>query len=247
MSELIHKANRFLSRGVSRSVLPELNESIVSFSFDDCPSSAIETALPMLEAEGWRATIYVACGLCETENHLGKHMSLSDIVDVHSRDHEIADHTFSHLSSNGVSTRDYMADVKRNQNTLKELGLPASRHFAYPYGHVSPALKKTLRKRFKTLRGVLSPAHTSQDANLLNAVRVYSGDRFKRAMDHIETAKTKPQWLNLFTHDVRKNPSEFGCTPDEFLKIVMAVQDSGLRVMTVDDAYRTIDKRRLMS
>ena len=247
MSEIIHKASRFVSRGVSRSRLPDLNASIISFGFDDCPASAIETALPMLEAEGWRATIYVACGLCETENHLGRHMSLKDIVDVCERDHEIADHTYSHLSSNDVSPRAYLADIERNQKTLTELGLPRSRHFAYPFGHVSPSLKNALRKRFDTMRGVLTPKNTSQDANLLNAVRIYSGKQFQSALEQIEIAKTKPQWLNFFTHDVRENPSDFGCTPEEFRKIVMAVRESGLRVMTVDDAFRTIDKRRQMS
>lgn len=247
MSQIIHKATRFLSRGVSRSVLPGLNESIISFGFDDCPASAIETALPMLEAEDWRATVYVACGLCETENHLGRHMSLSDIVDVHKRDHEIADHTFSHLSSNDATPDEYVRDIEQNQNALKRLGLPRSRHFAYPYGHVSPSLKRALRKRFQTLRGVLSPTNTSQDANLLNAVRVYSGERLEAAMQHIETAKTQPQWLNLFTHDVRQNPSDFGCTPEEFQSIIAAIKESGLRVMTVDNAYRSIVEKDNLS
>ena len=244
MIELAYKASRFLSRGVSRSILPELGESIISFGFDDCPASAIETALPMLEAEGWRATIYVACGLCGIENHLGTHMSLEDIVAVHGRDHEIADHTFSHVSPNNLSTRAYMADIERNQKALKKLGLPGSRHFAYPFGHVSPSLKKSLRKRFKTSRGVMTAVNTTQDANLLNAARIFTGERYEAALRQIEIAKTKPQWLNLFTHDVRENPSEFGCTPDEFRTIVNAVQDSGIRVMTVDEAYRTIIKRR---
>ncbi len=247
MSEIVYKAKRFLARGVSRSVLPDLNESIVSFSFDDCPASAIETALPMLEAEGWRATIYVACGLCETENHLGRHMSLADIADVHDQGHEIADHTFSHLSSNDNDLLAYMADVEKNQRVLKGLGLPPSRHFAYPFGHVSPALKKALRKRFKTLRGVLSPTNSTQDANLLNAARVYSGEALQSALKQVENAKTQPKWLNLFTHDVRNNPSDFGCTPDEFQTIVTAVRQSGLRVMTVNDAYRTIKKRQAKS
>lgn len=247
MSELIHKATRFLSRGTSRSILPDLNESIISFGFDDCPASAIETALPILEAEGWRATVYVACGLCETENHLGRHMSLADIVDIHKRAHEIADHTYSHVTSNDVTTREYMADIERNQTALKALGLPGSRHFAYPYGHVSPSLKQALSERFDTLRGVLTPTNTSQDANLLSAVRVYSGERLEAAFRKIEDAKTKPQWINFFTHDVRENPSDFGCTPQEFQKIVTAVKESGLRVMTVDDAYRTIEKRKTLS
>lgn len=247
MNGLIYKGLRFLSRGVSKSILPDPDMSIITFGFDDCPASAIETALPMLEAEGWNATIYVASGLCETENHLGRHMSLSDIVDVHQRGHEIADHTFSHISSNDVPVKDYIADVEKNQKTLKKLGLPKSQHFAYPYGHVSPGLKKALRKKFRTLRGVIVSNGSSQDANLLNAVRVYSGHDLESALRHIETAKSAPQWLNLYTHDVRENPSPFGCTPKEFETIVAAVKATGLPVMTVDEAYRTLDEKRRLS
>ena len=158
MNQLVQKASRFIARGVSRSVLPALQESIISFGFDDCPSSAIETGLPFLEAEGWHATIYVACGLCDTENHLGKHMSLSDIVKIHERGHEIADHTFSHVSSNDVSTDEYLADIEKNQKTLEALGLPRSQHFAYPLGHVSPALKRQISERFFTCLLYTSPS-----------------------------------------------------------------------------------------
>ena len=245
MNALVQKAGRFVARGVSRSVLPAVQETIISVGFDDCPASAIETALPLMEAEGWRATIYVACGLCDTENHLGKHMSLSDVVEVHKRGHEIADHTFSHMSANDVDIDVYLQDIEKNQHTLEALGLPRSRHFAYPLGHLSPALKRAVSERFLTCRGVLTPLGPKQDANLLKATRVYSGERFQEALSQIEAAKQTPKWLNFFTHDVRENPSEFGCTPEEFQELVAAVKDSGLRVMTVADAYDAIQKQRV--
>lgn len=247
MRPILPIIRRRVSRRTDRSTLPEPQSSIVSFSFDDCPKSAITNALPLVEAEGWRSTIYVACGLCETTNHLGLHMSDADILDVYNRDHEIADHTFSHLSADQVDIQTYMNDIERNQRHLKKLGLPRSRHFAYPYGHVSPALKKALRKRFETMRGVVTSTNTTQDANLLNATRLYSNDSIEQALEKIAKAKTTPQWLNLFTHDVREQPSEFGCTIEDFQKIVKAVRGSALRVMTVDDAYRTIVKRENLS
>lgn len=243
MNVLVQKASRFMARGVSRVSVPAMQESIISFGFDDCPLSAIETALPLMEAEKWRATIYVACGLCDIENHLGKHMSLSDVVDVYERGHEIADHTFSHLSGNEVNKREYLADIEKNQKTLENLGLPRSRHFAYPLGHVSPSLKRALGQLFLTSRGVLTSTHAEQDANLLNATRIYSGHRLQEALDQIEAAKTSPQWLNFFTHDVRENPSDFGCTPAEFKQIIMAVKESGIRVMTVGNAYDAIHNK----
>ncbi len=243
MSGFVNKAARIASRGVHKSALPKLKESIVSFGFDDCPLSAINTAVPMLEAAGWRATIYVACGLCETTNHLGRHMSLSDIVETHKRGHEIADHTFSHLSAHAATVEEYIADIEKNQTAIKALGLPASRHFAYPFGHVSPALKRVLSQKFETLRGVVKPGWMGQDANLLNAVRVYSGPDLDIAFQKIKAAKTSPHWLHLYTHDVRENPSDFGCTPNDFQKIIAAIKEAGLRVMTVDEAFRTIQQR----
>ena len=240
MKNIQAKIMRHVSRHTDKSTLPNLQKSIISFGFDDCPKSAFTQALPLMEAEGWRATIYVALGLCETTNHLGLHMSESDIVDAYLKGHEIADHTYSHLSSHDVGVNDYMADIERNQLGLQKLGIPKSRHFAYPYGHVSPNLKKALRRRFETLRGVVSPTSAAQDANLLWATRLYSNDSIEFALEKITQAKTTPQWLHLYTHDVRDTPSEFGCTQEDFQLIVNAVKASGLEVMTVDEAYQSI-------
>jgi len=72
MSPILSKINRWAARHTAQTTLPDLQQSIISFSFDDCPKSAITHGLPLLEAKGWRATIYVAYGLCGTTNHLGK-------------------------------------------------------------------------------------------------------------------------------------------------------------------------------
>jgi len=240
MKNIQAKILRHVSRRTDRSILPELQESIISFSFDDCPKSAFTNGLPLLEAEGWKATIYIACGLCEMSNHLGLHVSEKDIVGAYENGHEIADHTYSHMSSNDVDLNVYMADIERNQLALKDLGIPQSRHFAYPYGHVSPPLKKALRTRFETLRGVVTSASATQDANLMWATRLYSNNSIDLALEKIKQAQLVPQWLHLFTHDVRNAPSKFGCTPEDLQTIIDAVKDSGLRVMTVDEAYRAI-------
>lgn len=247
MTGLLAKVMRRVARHTDKSLLPSLQKSIVTFGFDDCPKSAITTGLPLLEAEGWRATIYVACGLCDTTNHLGLHMSEADIVDVHARGHEIADHTFSHLSANEVGLDEFLDDIEKNQSALERLGVPRSRHFAYPYGHVSPAIKKELRKKFETLRGVVAPSGPLQDSNLLSAVRIYSNDSIEFALEQIKRAQSNPVWLNLFTHDLGETPSEYGCTPDDFKRIIDAVIKARLSVMTVDKAYETILESELTS
>ena len=240
MKAIQAKIMRHVSRRTDRSVLPSLTNSIISIGFDDCPKSAFTNGLPLMEAEGWRATIYVACGLCETTNHLGLHVSEADIIDAHNKGHEIADHTYSHLSANDVDLNAYMADIERNQRALQKLGLPRSRHFAYPYGHVTPPLKKALRTQFETLRGVVTAPTAIQDANLMWATRVYSNDSIEMTLEKITAAKDTPQWLHLYTHDVRDTPSKFGCTKEDFQTVLTAIKESGIPVMTVDEAYRAI-------
>lgn len=238
-----HRVRRQISKFRQRAILPAPTQgAIVSFSFDDCPCSAIDTALPILEAEDWRATIYVALGLCDTTNHLGLHMSRQDVVDVYNRGHEIGDHTFSHINAKARSPEIYLADITKNQSELAALGLPFSENFAFPFGDVITPIKKQLRGRFKTLRGVIPPHSPHQDANFLPAMPLYTGPQIDNAIQRIANLHTEPLWLNVFTHDVRDHPSPFGCTPEEFKSIVDAVKLSGARVMTVQDAYETLKR-----
>jgi len=83
MKLIASKITRWTARHTDKAILPKLEQSIISFSFDDCPKTAVTNGLPLLEAEGWRATIYIALGLCDTTNHLGLHMSEADVIDVH--------------------------------------------------------------------------------------------------------------------------------------------------------------------
>lgn len=43
-------------------------------------------------------------------------------------------------------------------------------------------------------------------------------------------------WLILYTHDVCEKPGRFGCTPEEFARLLGAARDSNLQVLTVNEA-----------
>jgi len=235
-----HRIKRQLSLKREKAILPRPKKSIVTFTFDDCPLSVLETALPLLEAEEWRATIYVCVGLCGITNHLGLHMSEQDFIEVHKRGHEIADHTFSHINAKVRQPDDYLADIERNQAALTALGLPPSQHFAYPFGDVTTPIKSLLRDRFLTLRGVLPPKSSDLDANYLPAMPLYSGDDIEAAIAKIATLDDTPLWLNLFTHDVRDNPSEYGCTSSDLESVIKAVKATNANVLSVGQAFDKI-------
>jgi len=49
----------------------KLDRPIVSFTFDDCPLSAIDNGVSKLDELGWKSTIYIASALLGTTNHHG--------------------------------------------------------------------------------------------------------------------------------------------------------------------------------
>lgn len=214
-----------------------LDRPIVSFSFDDCPKSVIENAIKHFERENWRSTVYVAMGLCGIENHLGLHMDADDVKALHDNGHEIADHTFHHIDATQHSIDEFMLDIEKNQSALNALGLPASETFAYPYGQVTTALKSRLASKFKGARDIRSrESHEDIDLNQIRSNRLYAGNDFNVLMEQIKRIGDKPGWLPIYTHDVRENPSEFGCTPEQMLSVIDAVKSSGAQVLTMADA-----------
>lgn len=237
------KVKRRLVPFQARRVLPiRLDRPIVSFTFDDCPRSVMENALYPLEKEGWLATIYVAMGLCSTTNHLGLHMSREDVLAAYESGHEIGDHSFSHSDGSSLPLADMLLDIEKNQAELAAIAVPPSETFAYPYGEATPALKKALESRFKGARGIKSNSHeTSVDLNQLGSNRLYAGQDFNILQSQISTLKDKPGWITIFTHDVRENPSAFGCTPAQLRETLKAVKDSGAQVMTVAKAIHYLE------
>jgi len=244
-SKLERRASRLLNK---RMIKPALTRPIISISFDDCPQTALLNAAPMLEENNWRGTFYMAMGLCGTTNHLGLHMTEDDVKAAHKNGHEIANHTFSHIDGQQTSQSNFLADIDKNQAALDALNLPLSQNFAYPYGCVSPKLKSRIAKKFKIVRGVHNPAQSSEqtshiDTALLPSMRIYSGDAVEAILRKIEHIKKHPQWLTLFTHDVRDTPSDYGCTPNDMARIIDAIKESGAIVLPLIDALNYTQNR----
>ncbi len=243
-ARIARRSARYLAR---RPLRPQLQRGIVSFTFDDCPRSVLLNALPLLERENWRATIYACIGLCDTRNHLGVHMSEAQLVEAHQRGHEIADHSFSHLDAAAVGADAMRADIARNREAFARLDLPRARSFAYPYGEATTETKRALAGEFELLRGIHNPKSATLDLNLSASARLYE-DTVDTVVAQIETAAKERRWLTLFTHDVRKLPSAFGCTTDSLERVIAACLQQGVDVLPVGpalDLAKTRIKERL--
>jgi peptidoglycan/xylan/chitin deacetylase (PgdA/CDA1 family) len=210
---------------------------VVSFCFDDFPRSAWTTGGSILSSCGIRGTFYAAPGLLNAANEQGIHMSRGDIESALSGGHEIGCHTFSHCSCRRVSAKAYEADALKGREALRSMtGLDCG-SFSYPFGHVSVAAKKDVGAKMTSARTIFPGINgPTADLNLLRANSLYGGeDQFAKAELLIAENDKQRGWLIFYTHDVRRDPSEWGCTPGLLDKTVELVLKKGFPVLPVGE------------
>jgi peptidoglycan/xylan/chitin deacetylase (PgdA/CDA1 family) len=210
---------------------------VVSFCFDDFPASAYTVGGAILKSFGARGTYYAAMGLMNTSNHLGDHFSRQDLDSLLADGHELACHTFSHISCRRATFRVFEDDLRRGMDAIRAATGCVPVNFSYPYGHVTLTAKKRVGPQVRSSRGIYAGLNApTTDLNLLRANGLYGDvDRFPEMESLLSSNVRKRGWLIFYTHDVRTTPSEFGCTPALLEKVVSAAVDRGFRIAPVRD------------
>jgi peptidoglycan/xylan/chitin deacetylase (PgdA/CDA1 family) len=211
---------------------------IVSFTFDDFPRTAYSAGGSILERFGARGTYYTAAGLMNTANELGEQFRSEDLDSLLEKGHELAGHTYSHISSRSVSCAAFCEDVEKGKKAIQEMTGVDSTNFAYPFGEVTVQCKRTLGPSLTSARSIIPGFNGPEvDLNLLRANSLY-GDlaSAERAEELIRENVEKKSWLIFYTHDVRSNPSAFGCTPELLEAAVFSAIRSRCRILTVGEA-----------
>ncbi len=210
---------------------------IVSFTFDDFPRSAYSAGGAILEQFGARGTYYVAGGLMNTSNELGELFVENDLHSLVEKGHELGTQTFRHSSGRSVSLADLQDDVQKGMQAVEDLAGHSSANFAYPYGHITLRAKKTLGPRLTSSRSVVPGLNGPEvDLNLLRANRLYGGMENAQEVEDLILENVKQRgWLIFYTHDVRTNPSEYGCTPALLEFAVSLAAKRGCRILAVQE------------
>jgi peptidoglycan/xylan/chitin deacetylase (PgdA/CDA1 family) len=237
LRSLLGAANRKMLCSVYRRMVPLGNRGpIVSFGFDDFPRSAYLVAGRILESFGGRGTYYVAPNLMDTRDGLGELCIAEDLRALLEAGHELGTQTFHHLSSRKVSPQAFRRDVEQGILAAEQMAGRRVKSFAYPYGHATLRTKKHLEPVVSSARSVIPGINGPEiDLNLLLANPLYADmSGAPRAQRLIEQNVRQKGWLIFFTHDVRPNPSRYGCTPELFKFAVSATAQSGSRILTVE-------------
>jgi len=209
---------------------------VVSFCFDDFPRTAYAVGGAILTTFGARGTYYAAPGLMNTQNELGDQFTQEDLDSLLADGHELGCHTFSHVSCRGLPLRTFEHDVQKGRNAIREMTGRDPVNFAYPFGHVTVAAKQRIGIYMGSCRGIYAGVNgPTADLNLLRANSLYGDIDRLREIESLFAENTQRQgWLIFYTHDVRREPSRFGCTPALLESTASYAVKQGYRIVPVE-------------
>jgi peptidoglycan/xylan/chitin deacetylase (PgdA/CDA1 family) len=219
---------------------------MISFSFDDFPSSALRSGGGILEEHGVAGTFYTALGLMNTDGPVGRLFSEKDLHDVPARGHELGCHTFDHYDAWNTDPRTFESSVVRNRQALGRLLPGASfQTLSYPLSNPRPDTKHNMEKYFLGCRGCgQRPNSGAIDLGFLRAFFLeQSRGNIAAVKTRIDDNHRSKGWLIFATHDVVESPSRFGCTPKFFRDVVRYAVDSGATILPVAVALNRIRDR----
>lgn len=226
---------RMAKLAARRPAAPRLERPTLSFTFDDVPDSAVANAAPLLEDMGLRATWYVCSGLFGRAGHMGRFADAEAVSALIARGHEIGCHTRGHIDCHKASDEALLENVTANVAALRALGAEP-RHFAFPYGELSARAKRLLGPNYGSLRGVQAGiVQSGGDLNQLPSPGFQGPDGEAVANHWIDRVAASGGWVILFSHDVRNDPSPWGCTPAALGRVVRRAQAAGFDIRPVGE------------
>ncbi len=214
-------------------------EPLISFTFDDFPSSALHVGGKLLERFGAVGTYYVSLGLAGQDSPTGPIMTVADLHAALQRGHELGCHTFSHCDAALTPVDQFARSIAENTKAMAVIDRSVRfESFSYPIGVPSAAAKRQAGRLFRACRGG-GQTHNqgTVDLNYLRALFLEQcgGDR-EIIRQAIELNRAHNGWLIFATHDVAPAPTRFGCTPDFFAWTVECAVDSGAKLLPVSAA-----------
>ena len=234
---VVAKLERRLSRHMARRPgRLKLRSAAVSFTFDDVPQSACLRGRQLMESGAGAATYYVCGGYTGTVREVRMH-TLADLRSLHAAGHEIACHGFGHHDMQALGPRLSALDMDRNLQYLQDQGLAdgSAINFAYPFGCVSPALKREAARRYMSARGVTGGQHGADvDQDLIGAVPLYDAQLSRQAVTElIEANAAQGGWLVFFTHGVLEAPGAYDCSPSLLQHALSVTKATGCEILSV--------------
>ena len=216
---------------------------LISFTFDDFPRSALHTGGAILKRFDVRGTYYASFGLMGKRAPTGEMFLSEDVKTLLEEGHELGCHTFAHCDAWETETNVFEDSVRKNQLALSELAAGACfKTLSYPINPPRARTKRNIAKYFMCGRGGGQTFNVgTADLNYLRAFFLEKSRNHPEVVRSlIDQNRRARGWLIFATHDVCKDPTPFGCTPEFFEEIVGYAVASGARILPVIKVWEAL-------
>jgi peptidoglycan/xylan/chitin deacetylase (PgdA/CDA1 family) len=224
----------------ARAIASRLQTSIATFTFDDFPRSAWEAGGPVLARYRAAATFFVSGSFCGKTLDGVQYYLADDLAEIAAAGHELGSHTFFHRRTPHLGLPALDSDLQTNANFIAHTAGVVPETFAYPFGHASIRTKMLLARRFVCCRGT----EPGINRGLIDRGQLRALDLGRKSSDldalagWVAESALRPSWIIFFTHDIENRPTAYGSTPDTLEQALIMVQDAGLKILTMKDAWQ---------
>lgn len=214
------------------------SEGMVTLTFDDGRLSQYDNALPILNAAGLKATFFVM------SRKDPSFMSRSQIRDLYAQGHEIGSHSVTHPHLTEIPKSQAKKEIENSKTKLEDVLGGKVVSFAYPYGEFDSQIAQLVENAgYKSARTIIGALNgTARDEYKLRSYMVLRTDTAAKIKADIDDAIANKKWYILTFHDITSNPDKYSTTPEIFEEIVAYIKTKGVKVVTIKQGVRLMDK-----
>ncbi|MBK6703893.1 MAG: polysaccharide deacetylase family protein [Caulobacteraceae bacterium] len=192
--DLVSKVRRRMTQHyAARPAKLAFERPVLSITFDDFPASAADAGAHACSI----ATAHAAPTTCppawpESMARAAWATRRPDIARLVASGHEIGCHTSTHADCAQQDIFATLEDLARNRDALLQMGAPAPRTHAYPYGETKGAMKDNLPPRFMSARGILPGLNVgAADLAQLRAYPLFGAGGMQRVSNALEARRKR--------------------------------------------------------
>ncbi len=238
------KLSRFLARNIATKTLTMRNHRpLVTFTFDDAPASACATGAALLEQHQARGTFYISGGGCGLMSPGGRLATAEQLKTLYAAGHEIGCHTFSHAAVAAIGRNELVTELEHNRAFLEGIDTGIVIHnFAYPYGDLAFGAKRCVETHFESCRSLRPGVNRGViDLGALKSCELQNSSIGRQGIrDTIVDTAGQNGWLIFVSHDVERQPSRFGVSPDLLEFALNTAATAGCHVVSVRRALQIL-------
>lgn len=231
--------------GTSTATLPNLiqglsQQGMVTLTFDDGFASQYESAKPMLDAAGLKATYFITTGLLDDPNY----MTTRQVLDLDQDGNEIGAHTRTHTDLVTLTPEQIQSEVAGSKADLETLLKKPVLTFDYPFGAYDTEVIKAVQDAGYVGARSVNPGYnnSSSDKFLLNDQHLESDVTANQAKQWIDQALANKEWLIMEIHDQNADGTEWSNSPDTLQAIIDYLKEKQASVVTLIQGLQLMDK-----